>query len=134
MLKARGHRVTAVEPVTALWDVAGIAPVADHLPRLSRVGGTYDRVICVGIIHHLPPDAQKMALARMAALTAPGGKLILGARHGPGPRPLWPIRDHQLWHPTLKRLSTQWKLSVQLANRTEHVRWSWLVFSKRELR
>lgn len=129
----RGYRVTAVEPVSALWDIEGLAPVSDYLPRLSRVSGSFALITCVGVLHHLPPGGQRAALSRMAALLHPGGKLVIGARHGPGPRPLWPIRAHELVHPSLCQVAKTRKMSIQPANRSAHVRWTWIVSQKREL-
>ena len=133
-LSDRGYRVTAVEPVEELWSQIGLTPIQDHLPRLGRVRGTFHLITCIGVIHHLPPAAQQRALLRMASLARPGARIIIGARHGPGPRALWPIRASRLRHPTLRRVSAIRKMSLQPANRATNVRWTWLVFQKRELR
>ena len=133
-LSARGYRVTAVEPVEELWSQVVLTPIPDHLPRLARVRRAFHLITCIGVIHHLPPAAQQRALRRIASLARPGARIIIGARHGPGPRALWPIRTSRLRHPTLRRVAVIHKMSLQPANRAANVRWTWLVFQKRELR
>ncbi|MEM1373226.1 MAG: class I SAM-dependent methyltransferase [Pseudomonadota bacterium] len=130
-LAARGHRVTAVEPVDWLWQEPCVPRIPDDLPGLARVKGPFDAILALGVLHHLPPAHQHRGLARMAELIAPGGALIIAARHGPGPRPRWPIRVRDLNTPALRSEVVQRRSSIQAGNRSANVKWTWIVFQKR---
>lgn len=102
-LAARGHRVVAVEP-TALFREAAqmrhpsdrITWVDDGLPALAsledRTGG-FDLILLSAVWMHLDLPARKQAMARLSAMLAPDGVMILSLRHGPVPagRRMFPV-------------------------------------------
>ncbi|MEM8591001.1 MAG: class I SAM-dependent methyltransferase [Pseudomonadota bacterium] len=124
-----GCRVTAIEPVAEMWH-ADLPRVEDRLPRLGKLRGPFDLVLCLSVLHHLPPADQTRAFRRMAELTRPGGTMILSTRHGPGPWRRWPIRAASLAAPGLSRIHKSRSPSIGAYNRREGVRWTWLVFRK----
>jgi SAM-dependent methyltransferase len=91
-LATQGHRVTAVEPVDELARQARALPgaervawVADHLPDLAKLRDRpcgFDVCLVSGVWHHLSATDRPVALARIAALLRPGGRLILSLRLG----------------------------------------------------
>ncbi|MFJ8040100.1 class I SAM-dependent methyltransferase [Kitasatospora sp. NPDC096147] len=86
-LAARGHLVTAVEPVVELrvHERPGITWVVDELPGLASVAGEFELVTAVAVWMHLDPAERRAAMRRVAGLLAPGGLLLLTLRHGPVP-------------------------------------------------
>jgi SAM-dependent methyltransferase len=94
-LARRGHRVTAVEPTLelrrqgqAIHADVGIAWLDDALPDLRLIRGTgqrFDLVLLTAVWMHLDGDERSRAMASIAALLAPAGKVILSLRHGPVP-------------------------------------------------
>ena len=92
-LAAKGHDVTAVEPVARLRQ-AGMALhpssvvrwIDDRLPALTALGGQapFDCIFLIAVWQHLDDDQRELALHRLAALLASGGKIIMSLRHGPG--------------------------------------------------
>ncbi|MEM1236463.1 MAG: class I SAM-dependent methyltransferase [Pseudomonadota bacterium] len=130
---ARHANVTAVEPVSALWEAPGVPRIDDTLPRLARVRGSYDLILSLGVLHHLCPRDQTHAMARMAELTAPGGRLILAARHGPRARRVWPVPAERLTAPGLHRIQLSRRAAIQPGNAAQGVRFTWLVFIKTRL-
>lgn len=143
-LAAKGHVVTAVEPVAGFRAAgqarfgAGIAWVEDRLPgpeKLQGSGAGYDLILASGVWHHLEDGAQARAMRGVAELLAAGGRLILSLRHGPGAptRPKHPC-DPDL---TTRRASARGlhllhrhdAPSLQGANIAACVRWDWLVFA-----
>ena len=90
-LAARGHHVVAVEPDAPLVEQSRATypdlPVlaADALaltPDLLAAQGrptSYDLVVCVGnVLVLLAEDTERQVLARLAALLAPGGRILAG--------------------------------------------------------
>ena len=138
-----GHQVCAVEPVDALRAAAqareGIEWRSELLPDLDGVAKAarrFDLVTCNGVLHHLPPDQQERALATLARLLRPGGRMILSLRHGPTPRdrPGYPVdTDAFLLQSANLGLNTlhtaRGVASHQADNRANGVSWDWLVFS-----
>ncbi|GHB75539.1 hypothetical protein GCM10010377_77400 [Streptomyces viridiviolaceus] len=91
-LAARGYRVTAVEPVPELREVAqglhtgdNLCWVADALPGLNRIVGLYDLVLLSAVWMHLEPAARGRAMQRLADLLAPSGLLMISLRRGSPP-------------------------------------------------
>lgn len=94
-LARRGHRVTAVEPTAGLREFgmrhhAGlpIEWIDDGLPDLTRLAernGAYDLIYLTAVWMHLDAPERAAAMARIAALLAPNGLVILSLRHGPVP-------------------------------------------------
>jgi SAM-dependent methyltransferase len=146
-LAAKGHRVTAVEPVEVLRQagqrlhpMTAIDWVDDRLPRLERIGASemFDCVLANGVLHHLLPDAQATATGRLAALLKPGGLLIVSLRHGAGPsnRRAWPIDVNVLISVArangMKLIRRVDKGSIQPENRDAGVTWTWLALKRDE--
>ncbi len=90
-LAARGHEVVAVEPYAPLVeqsratypDLAVLEADALDLTasRLSAEGRptSYDLVVCVGnVLVLLAEDTEREVLTRLAALLAPGGRILAG--------------------------------------------------------
>ncbi len=90
-LAARGHRVVAVEPYAPLVeqcratypDLAVLEADAVLLTpdRLAADGHptAYDLVVCVGnVMVLLAEDTEREVLSRLAALLAPGGRILVG--------------------------------------------------------
>lgn len=143
-LAAHGHSVVAAEPVADFRRAgAALHPelhwVDDRLPdlaALSASGERFDLVLLVGVWQHLPPNAHGRAIAALAGLLAPGGRLILSLRHGPGS----PARSCFLADPDaivayaadaglaldLRRAAP----SIQRENRAAGVTWTWLAFRR----
>ncbi|MFI2607544.1 class I SAM-dependent methyltransferase [Kitasatospora sp. NPDC018619] len=94
-LAALGHRVTAAEPTPELRAAggrlhagSGVRWVADELPVLPLLvaeGGRYDLVLLTAVWMHLDPAERPPAMAALARLLAPAGRLALTLRHGPVP-------------------------------------------------
>jgi CheY-like chemotaxis protein/SAM-dependent methyltransferase len=146
-LAARGHEVLAAEPVEA-FRVAGLERhprlewIDDRLPALDRLRSTgerFDLVLLVAVWQHLAPAEQSLAMASLAKLVAPGGRLIISVRHGPGSpaRPCYPADPDRMVADAAEdglvldvRREAE---SVQAANRAAGVTWTWLCFSRRSV-
>ncbi|MGE7391095.1 class I SAM-dependent methyltransferase [Streptomyces sp. NPDC004126] len=94
-LAALGHTVVAVEPTAELRAHARrihrtdtITWLDDSLPDLTEPDrrGPYDLVVVSAVWMHLTATERERSMARVAALLAPGGLLLLSLRHGPVPR------------------------------------------------
>lgn len=94
-LAARGHRVLAVEPTAELLAEARrlhpdplIEWLDDGLPELARVrarGEQYDLAFLTAVWMHLDLAEREIAMAALASLVAPGGRVFMTLRHGPVP-------------------------------------------------
>jgi len=146
-LAAQGHRVTACEPVAAFRDAAaaryaelGIRWLADRLPMLDatrKLGESFDFVLLSGVWQHVEVDDRHAAMGTLATLMAPGARLIMSVRHGPGApgRPVYGVTDdetialaerHGLALGGLRHAP-----SIQAANKAAGVTWSWIAFEAR---
>ena len=142
----QGHRVVAVEPVRQfrragmdLHPHANITWLDDCLPVLGRVSAQeapFDLVVAIATWQHLRPDQQPSAMAALAALVAPKGRLIISVRHGPGApmRPCFPadVDAAIRWgeRAKLNLLMRREADSVQQKNRDAGVRWTWLCMAR----
>ncbi|MEU8794549.1 class I SAM-dependent methyltransferase [Streptomyces sp. NPDC048643] len=91
-LARRGYEVVAAEPVSELRQVAqrlhpdaGIRWMADALPALSRLEGTFDLVLLSAVWMHLPPTEREQAMERLAGLLSASGLLVVSLRRGDPP-------------------------------------------------
>ncbi|MGW2255910.1 class I SAM-dependent methyltransferase [Kitasatospora sp. NPDC001660] len=92
-LAALGHSVVAAEPTPELRRIgeelhrdSGVAWVSDALPELPSLdAGRFDLVLLTAVWMHLAPAERPPAMASLARLLAPGGRVILSLRHGPVP-------------------------------------------------
>ncbi len=142
----QGHWVVAAEPVGAFVDAARrlhpsprISWVQDRLPDLPLVRATEERfelITLVGVWQHLPLEQRGAAMATLAGLVAPGGRLILSLRHGPGApsRPCFPCSPDETILSAqgcgLGLVSKREAASVQQTNRDAGVTWTWLAFDR----
>lgn len=104
-LAGLGHQVTAVEPsekmlilAKALHPDDGVTWVQDALPSLRKVQGTYDVVLLSAIWMHIPPSERATSFARAIDLTAPGGRVYITLRLGPGDvnRAIWSVSIEEI--------------------------------------
>jgi SAM-dependent methyltransferase len=146
----QGHMIVAAEPVGPFLQAARrlhpspcISWVQDRLPELPLVraiGERFDLITLIGVWQHLALEQRKVAIPTLAALAAPGGRLILSLRHGPGSptRPCFPcdpdetIASAQACGLSLVRRRAA--DSVQQKNRDAGVTWTWLAFEQRQSR
>jgi len=94
-LAAQGHEVVAVEPTARLREAAmalhpdpSIRWIDDSLPGLAVVralGERFDAILLTAVWMHLDAFDRDEAMARLAALLAPDGILMMSLRHGPLP-------------------------------------------------
>ncbi|MBI2768643.1 MAG: class I SAM-dependent methyltransferase [Burkholderiales bacterium] len=94
-LARRGHRVTAAEPTQQLraygeqaHAALGIRWMDDMLPNLPAVralGERFDLILLTAVWMHLEEGERDEAMAALAALLAPGGRISMSLRHGPVP-------------------------------------------------
>lgn len=141
-LAGKGHQVVAAEPVDelrragmALHPHPHLSWVDDRLPSVPELlgrGESYDLILIVAVWQHLRPELQRPAVSNLARLLAPGGRLILSLRHGPGApaRPCYPPSPQQLIETAagegLRLLERRESSSVQQKNRERGVTWTWL--------
>lgn len=142
---AQGHRVLAVEPVRALREAGmarhgdrGITWLDDTLPELAaaRALGPFDLVTLNGVWQHIDDAERATALPVLARMLAPGGRMVLALRHGPGAagRPAFAISDDATISAAagcgLALLRCRETQSHQAANRDLGVRWTWMMFER----
>jgi len=138
-LASLGHSVVAVEPVVQFHQTGVIEWREDRLPDLQLVmagAQRYDLVLALGVIQHLEPQEQYKSIETLNRLTAPGGRLILSLRHGPGhpDRQVFDIDVDAILDCAacagLTLCSRQAAGSLQEANRPAGVVWTWLVLDR----
>ncbi len=90
-----GYRVSAAEPTAALraegqrlhagaaidWTDDGLP----DLPVLTARGTRFDLILLTAVWMHLDAAERAAAMPRLAALLAPGGRIVMTLRHGPVP-------------------------------------------------
>lgn len=143
-LAGQGHGVTAAEPVAgfraAIARRMPAATVIDaRLPDLSAVEGPFGLILANAVWHHLTGGSRRAAIARLAGLLEPAGRLILSLRHGPLPagQPLHPLDAEE----EIARAGKVGLLPMFCAAAPSHqgqniasgVTWTWLVFEKEAL-
>ncbi len=94
-LARRGFTVTATEPTAELrahgerlhagLDIRWLDDALPDLPRLSAAGQAFDLVMLTAVWMHLDAGERERAMAAVAPLLAPQGRLALSLRHGPVP-------------------------------------------------
>ncbi len=141
----RENTVLAVEPVRALREAGrqlhrslNIIWLDDRLPDLTiaRSHSSFNLVLLGGVWQHLPEASQKTAMPNLAALTTPGGRLVMSLRHGPaaGNRRVFPI-DPGATVASAERcgllpIRCLEAASIQKGNLEMGVHWTWLAFEK----
>ena len=101
-LAGLGHEGVAGEPSEGMrmegkrrHPSAGIRWMDDALPDLRTVrelGERFDLVLLSAVWMHVPETERAQALETLAALTAPGGRIVITLRLGPSP-------DEREFHP-----------------------------------
>jgi len=140
---ARGHVVTAVEPTEGLRHVAKNRPGApvdwldDALPHLARLDGRrFDLVLVNSVWHHLDAGERNAAIARLADLTTPGGRMLLSLRLGPAllgqpvERIVVGAEIHRAKAAGFALVEQRHTESVQAENRVAGVMRCWLVLDR----
>ena len=143
-LAARGHKVVvAVEPTRELREhgqkihaAQKIKWLDDALPDLDKVFDLerrYDLVLLTAVWMHLDKDQRRAAMAGVASLTAPGGRIVLSLRHGPVPegRRMFPVTSTE----TVALADSQGLTTLYNKPRPDMlgrdgVSWTWLVFER----
>ncbi len=143
---SHGHDVVAVEPVPefrrAGMEIHGLENMSwldDCLPLLGKIPArktSFDLILAIGVWQHIPPDQQSTAMTTLVRLLAPGGRLIISVRQGPGAptRPCFPADVDEMirWGEcaNLKLLMRRRADSVQQENRNAGVSWIWLCMER----
>jgi SAM-dependent methyltransferase len=143
-LAARGHKiVVAVEPTKELREhgqkihaAHKIKWLDDGLPDLDKVfdlDRRFDLVLLTAVWMHLDKDQRRPAMASVASLTEPGGRIVLSLRHGPVPagRRMYPVSAAETvalaeWQ-GLRTLYNKPRPDMQ---GRDGVSWTWLVFER----
>lgn len=94
-LARRGFAVTAAEPTAELrahgerlhagLDIRWLDDALPDLPRLNAAGESFNLVMLTAVWMHLDASERERAMAAVAPLVAPQGRLALSLRHGPVP-------------------------------------------------
>lgn len=90
-------KLTTIDPLQA----ARIEPVLTEDGQVPLDDGIADRLLTINVAHHVHDEPQ--ALAAMARLLRPGGRLVV-IDFGDIDRPIGPPRDHVLPHDRLREL------------------------------
>lgn len=99
-LAALGHRVVAVDPSSKMLRLAralhpgnDVQWLSDAMPRLAKAKGTFDVVLLSAVWMHVPPADRAASFSRIVDLTAPGGRIYMTLRLGPGDvdRAMWSV-------------------------------------------
>lgn len=145
-LAARGHRVTAVEPSPELhaagrllWRHPRIRWTCDALPGLRPLDRhlKFEAILITGVWNHLTRPERHRAMARIAMLTARGGRIFVTLRHGPAPagRLMFDVSLREIASQAhgsgLRLLFRTKRNSIQPGNRAAGVTWTHLVLDKR---
>lgn len=104
-LAGLGHQVVAVDPSAKMLRLArslhpgnDVQWLQDAMPTLSKVKGTYDVVLLSAVWMHVPPADRAPAFSRIADLMAPGGRVYITLRLGPGDvdRAMWSVSAEEI--------------------------------------
>ncbi|QUJ75892.1 class I SAM-dependent methyltransferase [Sulfitobacter albidus] len=128
-LTRTGHRVTAVEPVTALCAHPHLAWSPARLPHLHGVRGPFDLVLISAVWHHLPTADRAPALRRLRGLLGPGGQIWISLRDGPTApdRPGYGVDPMRLRRQAIGAGLRITDLMPARAQQASGARWRWAV-------
>lgn len=143
-LAARGHKVVvAVEPTRELREHGQKAHAArkikwidDSLPDLDKVfdlDRRFDLVLLTAVWMHLDKEQRHAAMASVASLTEPGGRIVLSLRHGPVPkgRRMFPVTAAEtVALADSQGLATLYNKQHPDMEGRDGVSWTWLVFER----
>lgn len=143
-LAARGHKVVvAVEPTRELREHGQKVHAAhkikwldDGLPDLEKVFDLerrFDLVLLTAVWMHLDKDQRRPAMAGVASLTEPGGRIVLSLRHGPVPegRRMFPVSAAETAALAEgQQLRTLYNKPRPDMQGRDGVSWTWLVFER----
>lgn len=146
MFAALGHTVTAVEPVDVLRTRAAelhpepqITWLADALPNLTEtraLNQAFNAILMHAVWMHLTEAERATAMPHLAALMAPGARLLMSLRHGPVPagRRMFDVSGEETIalasSVSLNCLYHDRSGSIQAENRVQNIEWTKLVFEK----
>ncbi len=119
----------------ALHASSPVTWIDDRLPALTALErrAPFNDIFLIAVWQHPDEGQRKLALDRLAALLASGGKIIMSLRHGPGApsRPVHIVNtDETVSQAASAGLSLLLKRrapSVQLENQALGVDWTWIV-------
>ncbi|TPV54788.1 class I SAM-dependent methyltransferase [Aestuariibacter sp. GS-14] len=106
-LAQKGWQVIAVEPADGLRELAqhrahnNVNWCKASLPTLEATSITnkqFDLILLSAVWMHLPAEVRPLALARLATLLSPSGKMYISLRFGPNDeaRPMHPVSYEEL--------------------------------------
>jgi SAM-dependent methyltransferase len=135
---AKGHAVTAAEPVAAFREaIAHRAPAATvvdaRLPDLAGLDGPFDLVLASGVLHHLCPVERDAAYRRCAGLLLPGGRLVASLRMGrtpPAHGELVHVMDPDGETARAEAAGLKRMDRVEAADARPDLTWTWLVWER----
>lgn len=145
-LADRGHTVLAVEPTAELREAGRrlhgsprITWLDDGLPDLTHARARREQhalVMLTAVWMHFDAGERREAFPHLAAMTAPGGRLVMALRHGPVPagRRMFEVSAEETdalaaRHGLLPRLRLRTP-SRQLHNQAAGVTWTRLVYER----
>ena len=83
-----------------IGDRSNVHPDRQNAAALTFADGTFDHIIVFFLLHELPAQVRKKALAEVLRVLAPGGKAVFVDYH----RPVWQHPHRYLMRPVLKTL------------------------------
>ncbi|MDV3457754.1 class I SAM-dependent methyltransferase [Sphingomonas sp. HF-S4] len=138
---AQGHRVLAVEPVRELREAGmklhgnDIEWLDDRLPELAGLDAyaPFDLIVLCAVWHHLDTAERARAMPVLASASAPGGRLVLSLRHGPGRHALPTPPEETIALAAAAGFALTHRAeaeAVHAESRAEGVHWTWLVLTR----
>ncbi len=145
-LASLGHTVIAAEPTDELRtgaaklhphpNITWVDDILPGIPVLRARGETYDMILMHAVWMHLTKDERLEAMANVAPLLSPNGRILMSQRHGPIPkgRRMFDVSGEETialaGQHGLKNLFHERAESIQAENRANHIEWTKLVFEK----
>jgi 2-polyprenyl-3-methyl-5-hydroxy-6-metoxy-1,4-benzoquinol methylase len=103
---ARGIRLDAAGAMTFHALPPGAFPPAEHGQDC------FDVVLCIDVLHHVPPGAQHGFLKEVCARVAPGGRLLF---KDISPRPRWKALANRLHDLIIARQSVNYRSEAEIS-------------------
>ncbi|MEM9938007.1 MAG: class I SAM-dependent methyltransferase [Pseudomonadota bacterium] len=141
-----GHQVTAVEPVDEMRlraqklhpepEVSWLKDILPDLTHTKALNLRFDMILMHAVWMHLTEDERKRGMVNLAALLAPGGRIVMSLRHGPVPegRRMFDVTSEETialaGENGLKNLFHERSESIAAENRALAIEWTKLVFEK----
>lgn len=77
--EARRVLAPAGVPPEHIWQ--GSVLEAEDFRRVTPPGGAFDAAICIGVLPHVPAEADEVVLANLRRAVRPGGRVVVEARN-----------------------------------------------------